>query len=102
MPSSKKSKTECLNPNTGRKMNIPTEIYNKMHAAIQNSLKNGKELTYTEIVESVIEYFSKKQVDFERSVEWYAVTVKHDMQSRGELIPFIQKGKKLHRLTSKK
>ena len=102
MKSEKSSKMECLNPKKKKKMNIPSEIYVVMHRAIQEALKNGKELTYTEIVKSVFEYFQKKKIDFEKSIEWYAVTVKHDMQSRGELEAFIQKGKKLHRLTLKK
>ena len=58
----KQSKTECLNPNTGRKMNIPSEIYSTFHDAIQQALRNGQELTYTEIVEYIQDYLRKRKL----------------------------------------
>ena len=91
-------KVECLNPNTGGKMNIDKEIYDLVSKAIYHSLKAGKVLTYSEIVEGVQDCFKKQKTKFERSVGWYTVTVKHDMHARGIIEVFTEKGKKLHRL----
>jgi hypothetical protein len=91
-------KVECINPNTGGRMKIDKEIYDLVSKAIYHSLKAGRALTFTEIVEGVSDCFKKQKTKFERSVGWYTVTVKNDMQSRGIIEIFAEKGKKLHRL----
>ena len=95
-----KRKTECLNPNTGRRMNIDTEIYALIQQAILESLRNSGALTYTEIVEHVGKFLKGRKVKFNHSVEWYTVTVKNDLEARGRLRSASQKGKKLHWLPS--
>ena len=91
-------KVECLNPNTGGKMNIDKEIYDKISKAIYHTLKEKKQLTYSEIVEGIHDCFKKQKTKFDRSVGWYAVTVKHDMHARGIIEVTTEKGKKLHTL----
>ena len=92
-------KVECLNPNTGRRMLIDGATYDRFAKAISCTLMGGKQLTYTQIVEGVRECFRKEKTAFDGSVEWYAVTVKNDLQAKGVLDVFTQKGKKLHRLS---
>jgi hypothetical protein len=92
-------KVECLNPNTGGHLNIDKSVYDLFCKAIYHTLKKGKALTYTEIVEGIYDYFRRKNQKFEGSVQWYAVTVKHDMHARGAIDVFNEKGKKLHRLS---
>lgn len=92
-------KVECLNPNTGRRMLIDAATYELFAKAICHTLMGGKELTYTQIVEGVRECFQKEKTAFDGSAEWYAVTVKNDLQAKGVLDVFTQKGKKLHRLS---
>jgi len=91
-------KVECLNPNTGGRINIDADIYQLFTKAIQHTLKGGKALTYTEIVLGVKKYLKDKNIRFEKSVSWYAVSVKLDMQVRGLLEVFTEKGRKYHRL----
>jgi hypothetical protein len=91
-------KVECLNPNTGRAMSIDKEVYDLFSKAIYHTLKKGKALTYTEIVEGVNECFKQQKTKFDGSVGWYAVTVKHDMHARGVIEITNEKGKKIHRL----
>ncbi len=92
-------KTQCLNPNTGRKMNIDAKVYDLFSKAIYHTLKSNKHgITYTDIVRGVIQCFKEKRTAFEGSVEWYAVTVKNDMEANGVIETFTDKGKKLHRL----
>ena len=91
-------KVECLNPNTGGRMNIDKSIYDLFSKAIYHTLKKGEPLTYTQIVEGIHDCLKEQKVKFEGSVEWYAVGIKNDMHARGVIEVFTQKGKKLHRL----
>jgi len=97
----KQEKVECTNPNTGRRMLIDAETWNLFTGAIQDSLKGGKQLTFTEIVAGIKDYLKKKKINFKQSVDWYAVTVKHDMQVRKMIKVYDEKGKKLHTLNVK-
>ena len=99
MPARSASKIECINPNTGRKMNINAKVYDLFSKAIYHSLKQNKHgITYTDIVVGVKRCFSDKGTAFKGSVGWYAVTVKNDMEANGVIETFTEKGKKLHRL----
>jgi hypothetical protein len=91
-------KVTCLNPNTGSSMNITKDIYRVFHEAISASLSKGEALTYTEIVDSIRKHLKRTKSAFSGSVEWYTVTVRNDMQSRGQLEVFTKQGKKLHKL----
>ena len=95
------NKIECLNPNTGGKLKIDAEIYQLFTAAIKQTLKGGKEITYTDIVEGIKKYLKSKKITFKKSVGWYAVTVKNDLEVKNMIETFIEKGKKLHRWKSK-
>ena len=99
MPTKRSNKVECLNPNTGRRMNIDADTYELFSKAIYQTLKKEKRgISYTDIVDGVKKYFKEQKTSFNGSIEWYAVTVKHDMEATGVIESFIEKGKKLHRL----
>ena len=91
-------KVECLNPNTGGSMHIDAAIYDLFSKAIYHTLNKEKALTYTQLVDGVQQYFKEKKVKFDGSVSWYRVTIKNDMDSKGVIETFIEKGKKMHRL----
>ena len=92
------SKVECLNPNTGGRMNIDKKIYDLFSKAIYDTLKKTQPLTYSQIVEGIYGCFKQQKTKFDGSIEWYAVTVTHDMHARGVIDVYIEKGKKLHQL----
>lgn len=96
MAATKTTSVKCSNPNTGGSMNIDKHIYELFSKAIYHTLKAGKELTYTEIVEGVKDCFKKQNTQFTGSVNWYVVTVKNDLQAKGILKVSSEKGKKLH------
>jgi len=100
---SKKSqnKIECLNPNTGGKLKIDAEIYQVFTAAIKQTLKGGKEITFTDLVEGIKKYLKSKKITFKKSVPWYAVTIKNDLEVRKIIESFTLKGKKFHKLKTK-
>jgi hypothetical protein len=83
-------------------MMINAATYELFSKAIYHTLKSGKELTYTALVEGVHDCFRKQKTAFDGSVEWYTVTVKNDLQAKGAIETFTTKGKKLHRLADKK
>ena len=91
-------KVECLNPNTGGSMNIDKNTYALFSKAIYHTLKKNKPLTYSQMVEGIYDCFKQQKTKFDGSVEWYAVTIKHDLHARGIIEVFAEKGKKLHRL----
>ena len=93
------SKVECLNPNTGGRMNIDKSVYDLFSKAIYHTLKTHGPLSYTQIVEGIHECFRKQGTKFSGSVNWYAVTVKNDLESRKVIHTYNEKGKKLHRLS---
>jgi len=94
----KSAKVECLNPNTGGKMNIDKSTYDLFSKAIYHTLKKEGAITFTEITDGILDCFKQKKTKFDGSIGWYAVTVKHDMHARGVIQVFTEKGKKLHRL----
>jgi Family of unknown function (DUF6958) len=101
MPTRSNGKIECLNPNTGGKMNIAADIYNLFSKAIYHTLKKNKQgITYTDIVRGVKQCFKEERTGFKGSVEWYAVTVKNDMVANNIVETFTEKGRKLHKLRS--
>ena len=79
-------------------MNIDKDVYDLFSKAICHTLKKESAVTFTQLVEGVEDCFKKQKTKFDGSVGWYAVTVKNDMQSRGAIEVFTEKGKKLHRL----
>ena len=94
-------KIECVNPNTGRHMQIDATTWNLFASAIKETLKGNKVLTYTEMVDGINDYIKKNKIKFNQSVGWYAVTVKHDLQVKGIISVFTEKGRKLHSLAKK-
>jgi hypothetical protein len=101
MPARSTGKIECLNANTGGKMNIDAKVYDHFSKAIYHTLKKSKQgVTYTDIVGGVKRCFKEERTNFQGSVEWYAVTVKNDMVAKGVIETFTEKGKKLHKLKS--
>ena len=101
MPAKSTGKVECLNPNTGGKMNIDAKVYDLFSKAIYHTLKKNKQgVTYTDIASGVKQCFKEQQTTFKGSVEWYAVTVKNDMVAKDVIETFMEKGKKLHKLKS--
>ena len=94
----KPGKVECLNPQSGRRMNIDTDTWQLFSKAINETLKGGKALSFTELVEGIHDYMHAHKINFKKSIPWYAVTVKNDMEVRGLLKVYTEKGKKMNSL----
>lgn len=103
MPAKSPEKIACVNPNAGGKMNIDAKTYELFSKAIYHVLKENRQgITYTELVNGIKKYFKENKSGFRESVEWYAVTVKHDMVANGIIETLSDKGKNLNKLTDRK
>jgi hypothetical protein len=91
-------KITLTHPRTGREFEIDAAIYDPFRAAILESLKNGKGKTFTELADNVIKIIRRKLPGFKGSMPWYTISVLHDLETRGMIETFTEKGKKLNRL----
>jgi hypothetical protein len=100
MPVSKKStsKTTVKHPRTGSERKFDKAIYDPVKAAIIQSLKGSKGKTFTELTDDVVAIIRKKMPGFKKSIPWYTISIRLDLETRGIVETFIEKGKKLNRL----
>jgi hypothetical protein len=94
----KPKKTTTTHPRTGSQFTIDAEIYTPFKAAILESLKETKGKTFTELTDDVVKIIRKKMPDFKKSIPWYTISIRLDMETKGIVETFTEKGKKLNRL----
>ncbi|MBL0132412.1 MAG: hypothetical protein IPP43_16010 [Chitinophagaceae bacterium] len=95
-------KSTLTHPVSGRKMKIDSSVYEPFKAAILQSLKGSKGKTFTELSEDVAGIISKKipvpvVIGIKRSVPWYVISIRLDLETKGLVETFTEKGKKLIR-----
>ena len=79
-------------------MKIDANIYEPVKAAILHSLRNGKSRTFTELTEEVVQIIQKKMPSFKGSIPWYTISIRLDLETKGIVETYTEKGKKLNRL----
>ena len=94
----KPKKTTTTHPRTGSKINIDAEIYVPFKSAILQSLKGSKGKSFSELTDDVVKIIRKKLPGFKRSIPWYTISVRLDLETKGIVETFTEKGKKLNRL----
>ena len=87
-------------PTTGTERKFDAAIYEPIKAAIIKSLKGSKGKTFTELTEDVTKILRKQIPDFKGSVPWYTISIRLDLESKGIVETFTEKGKKFNRLVS--
>lgn len=97
----KSTKTVVTHPVTGTERKFDSAIYEPFKAAILQSLKGSKGKTFTELTDDVVKIIRKKMPSFKRSIPWYTISVRLDLESRGIVETFTEKGTKMNRLRSK-
>ena len=95
---SKSKKTVVTHPRTGTEQKFDSEIYDPFKAAIIQSLKGSKGKLFTELTDDVTKIIRKKMPGFKRSIPWYTISVRLDLETRGIVETYLEKGKKLNRL----
>ena len=93
-----KEKITVTHPVTGTTRKFDPAIYNPFKEAIIQSLKNHKGKTFTELSDDVAMIIRKKLPTFKGSSSWYTISVRLDLESRGIVETYTDKGQKLNRL----
>jgi len=94
----KTKKIIVTHPQTGTERKFNAAIYEPVRAAILQSLKGSKGKIFTELTDDVVKIIRKKMPDFKGSIPWYTISVRLDLETRGIVETFVEKGKKLNRL----
>ena len=74
------------------------DIYDPVKAAILQSLKGSKGKTFTELSDDVVKIIRKQMPEFKRSIPWYTISIRLDLETKGIVETFVEKGTKLNRL----
>ena len=98
MPASKMKKTTVTHPRTGTERKFDSTIYEPVKSAILQSLRGSKGKTFTQLTDDVVKIMRKKMPAFKGSVPWYTISIRLDLETRGIVETFVEKGKKLNRL----
>ena len=98
MAKSASRKTVVTNPRTRREVKIDSVIYEPFKKAILQSLKGSKGKTFTELTDDVVKIIRKNFSEFKGSIPWYTISVLRDLETRGIVDNYIEKGKKINRL----
>jgi hypothetical protein len=91
-------KTVITHPESRRETKIDSVIYEPFKAAILKSLKGSKGKTFTELTDDVVKTIKKTFPEFEGSKPWYTISVLRDLETRGIVDNYVEKGKKYNRL----
>ena len=98
MAKSTHKKTVITNPRTKRETKIDTGIYEPIKAAILKSLKGSKGKIFTDLADDVVITIRKTLPQFKGSIPWYTISVLRDLETRGVVDNYIEKGKKYNKL----
>lgn len=91
-------KVIVTHPETGTERKMDAAIYEPVKAAIIKSLKGSKGKTFTALTDDVVKIIRKQLPDFKKSIPWYTISVRLDLETRGIVETFVEKGVKLNRL----
>lgn len=97
MPAASK-KIIVTHPVTGTERKFDAAIYEPVKSAILESLKGSKGKTFTELTDDVVKIIRKKIPGFKKSIPWYTISIRLDLETKGIVETFVEKGKKLNRL----
>lgn len=85
-------------PVTGTERKFDIAIYEPVKAAILQSLKGSKGKTFTELTDDVVKIIRKQMPEFKGSIPWYTISIRLDLETKGIVETYVEKGKKLNRL----
>lgn len=91
-------KSITTHPRSGREMKIDAAIYKPFKAAILQCLKGSKGKSFADLTKEVSKIIGKKMPGFKKSIPWYTITIRLDMETNGLVETYIEKGKKLNRI----
>jgi len=91
-------KTVITHPKSRRETKIDSSIYEPIKAAILQSLKGSKGKIFGELTDDVVKNMKKRSPSFKGSIPWYTISILRDLETRGVVENFVEKGRKFNRL----
>lgn len=91
-------KVTVTHPETGTERKFDAAIYGPFKAAILQSLKGSKGKSFADMADDVAKIILKKMPGFTKSIPWYTISIRLDLETKGIVETFTEKGKKLNRL----
>ena len=91
-------KTVITHPKSRRETKIDSSIYEPIKAAILQSLKGSKGKNFSELTNDVVKNIKKRSPSFKGSIPWYTISILRDLETRGVVENFVEKGRKFNRL----
>lgn len=91
-------KIVVTHPVTGTRRNFDAAIYEPIKSAILQSLKGSPGKTFTQLTDDVIKIIRKKLPQFKGNIAWYTISIRLDLETRGIVETYLEKGRKLNRL----
>ncbi|HEX6170539.1 MAG TPA: hypothetical protein VFZ33_12655 [Chitinophagaceae bacterium] len=91
-------KTVITHPKSRRETKIDSSIYEPIKAAILQTLKGSKGKIFSELTDDVVKNIKKRFPSFKGSIPWYTISILRDLETRGVVENFVEKGKKFNRL----
>ncbi len=92
------NKIIVTHPVTGTERKFDAAIYEPFKVAILESLKGSKGKTFTELTDDVVKIIRKKMPGFKKSIPWYTISIRLDLETKGIVETFVENVKKLNRL----
>jgi hypothetical protein len=92
------TKIILTHPRTGREFEIDIVVYKPIKTAIIQSLKGSSGKTFAELTDDVVKISREKMPGFKGSVSWYTISILLDLETKGVVESFTEKGRKLNRL----
>jgi len=89
-------KIVITHPASRRETKIDAAIYAPFKAAILQSLKGNKGKTFGELTDDVVKNIKKKSPSFKGSIPWYTISILRDLETRGVVENYVEKGKKIN------
>lgn len=97
----KRNKIIVTHPVTRTERKFDLSVYEPFKSAILQSLEGSKGKTFSELSDNVVKIIRKKMPEFKGSIPWYTISIRLDLETRGIVETFIEKGKKMNRLNGK-
>ena len=91
-------KTVITHPESRRETKIDFSIYEPFKAAILQSLKGSKGKIFSDLTHDVVKNIKKTSPSFKGSIPWYTISILRDLETKGIIENYVEKGKKLNRL----
>ena len=76
---------QLTHPAGKKAVRMDKQKYEAVRRPLLDRLRTRGESTHTEILQAIVEDFSKNKTKFEGSVEWHMEWVKLDLESRQEI-----------------